>query len=235
MLLLKPKQKYITNTYKLLELNKLEKKHYFYLNKYKFIVYPNVFSPKYFPFGLCFSKRLLQIIKNNSQVLEIGCGCGIISGYLGIKNKTLKITAVDINKTAVKNTIANFKAHKLKNTKVFYSNVFSKIPLEQKYDYIFWDMPFGLTNKRKLNNLEKAVFDYNYNSISRFFKNSKKHIIKGGCLLIGFSNLIGHYSLLSKLAKENNFKLQLLTLDKDTIIEGRKKADMRIYKASIVI
>jgi len=230
---LKPKTHFIKNTYKLLELNKLEKKHYFYLDNYKFVVYPGVFSPKYFPFGLCFAKKLLKIIKNNSEVLEIGCGCGVISGYLGIKNKTLKITAVDINKNAVRNTIENFKIYKLKNTKVFYSNVFSKIKSNQKFDYIFWDTPFGLTNKKKLNDLEKAVFDYNYNSISRFFKDGKKHLSSSGCLLIGFSNLIGHYSLLSRLAKENGYKLEQLLINKKTIIEGKKKADMRIYKATV--
>lgn len=58
----------------------------------KFVVFPDVFSPKYFRDPEFFVKELP--IKNGETFLEIGCGTGIISIFAVLKGAS-KVVAID--------------------------------------------------------------------------------------------------------------------------------------------
>lgn len=195
------KDKYIKGTYKIIQESKKEKKPYFVrvLNK-KFIVLPGVFSPKYFNDTELFAKHLPM--RKDQDVLEIGPGAGVISVFFALKGAK-KVLAIDINPKAIKNTKENIKLHKLENKiEVRKGNLYSPIKKGEKFDTIFWNTPFGFITKRKLSNLEKAVYDPNYKSIEKFIKESKKYLKKDGKLFMGFSSTLGEMELIKKFIKE---------------------------------
>ena len=94
--------KYIEGTKKVLEDNKKDSSAYIIniLNK-KFLVLPNVFSPKYFNDTKIFASNIK--INPGEDFLEIGPGTGVISIFAAL-NGAKSVTAIDINPQAVKNT-----------------------------------------------------------------------------------------------------------------------------------
>lgn len=94
---------------------------------------------------------------------------------------------------------------------------------------IFWAIPFGyLPKNKKINILEKAVFNPGYKSMRKFVKESKNHLNENGRILIGFSRDIGDFRLLEKICKVNGFLIELVS--KTKISEGKNKVGMEIYE-----
>jgi hypothetical protein len=60
-----------------------------------------------------------------------------------------------------------------------------------KFDTIYWNVPFCYSEIDELNILEKSVFDFQYQSLENFIGNSKSFLKPNGRLLIGFSNAWG--------------------------------------------
>jgi len=200
---------YIEGTYKILKNSAGEKQKYeIEIKGKKFIVFPNVFSPKYFRDTEFFVENL-PIIKDE-KFLEIGSGIGIISIF-AIYNGASFVVAVDINPDAVKNTKANLKKHNLtKQADVFQSDIFSSLKKSEKFNTIFWNIPFGYVEKENLSLVEKSVFDTNYKDTKKFIDDAKKHLEKNGRLLIGFSTTIGRFDLLKKYLEDNDFQYKII-------------------------
>ncbi len=140
------KRKNLEGTLKILKESQKEiQKYEVVIDKNKFIVYPNVFSPKYFNDTEFFAKEIP--IKKGDEFLEIGCGTGIISVFAcwkGAKN----VVAVDINPSAVKNTKDNAKLHNLGNKiNAVQGDIFNSLK-DEKFDVIFWNVPFAFTKNR---------------------------------------------------------------------------------------
>ncbi len=198
---------------------------------YEWIINKGVFSPKYFFSTEWFAKSLNDLIKKDEKFLEIGCGSGIISVYLKLKQKERNIFCSDISKAAFANAKINAKKQNVK-IKVFCGDVFEKVS-EKNFDTIFWSMPFGyLSLKTKLKDLDLMVFDPEYKSINKFILQSEKYLKKNGRLLIGFSESLGDFNLLKKILKENNYKFicmrEIINKELDSpvdmkILEAKKK------------
>ncbi len=223
---IKEKKNLLKETKSLIEESQKIKEKYFteVLDK-KFIVYPGVFSPKFFNSTEFFAKEIP--INQGEKFLEMGCGTGIISIF-ALYRGVNEVTCTDINEMAVKNTKENLKIHEfLRNSKVYHGDLFEKI--KEKYDKIFWSMPFGFINNNKINDLERSVFDPNYNSIIKFIKESKDYLKKDGKLLIGFSKTLGHYDLLENVLKENKFSY---TEVKENYIKEKREIKFQIIEAT---
>lgn len=85
-------------------------------------------------------ETILKIIKNNkiNNMLEIGCGTGIVSISVDLETK-IDVTAVDISQKAIENTKIN--KEKLGSTiKVLKSDLFSNI--KDKFDIIYSNPPY---------------------------------------------------------------------------------------------
>ncbi len=81
---------------------------------------------------------------SGNSILEIGCGCGVISLMLAQRFPTAKITAIDIHKPSVDEALRNFK-NSIWSNRLFAENKslqeFSKTCLS-KFDTIISNPPF---------------------------------------------------------------------------------------------
>lgn len=161
--------------------------HEVFLLDRKFIQYPNVFPVDKFDDTEFFSNSI--IVEPGEDFLEIGVGAGVTAVIVALNGAN--VVGVDINEDAISNSKVNASLHNVGgSTKFFVSDIFSKIP-NQKFDTIYWNVPFCYSEVEELSMLEKSVFDFKYKSIELFIDNSKLFLKPNGRLLIGFSNIWG--------------------------------------------
>lgn len=125
-------------------------------------VLPGVFHP-----GLFFSTKILlnylkSIELNEKTLLEFGAGTGLISIFVSKQNA--KVTATDINPTAIKNIELNAKKNDVE-LNIIQSDLFDNIP-PQIFEIIIINPPYFPKDPK--NNNEYAWF---CGSDFRFFKN----------------------------------------------------------------
>ena len=202
------KKKYLEGTLKILNESRKEKRKYFVnINQKKFVVYPNVFSPKYFKDTEFFSKEIP--VKKGDDFLEIGCGTGIVSIFAVLKGAK-SCVSIDINDSAVENTKENVKLHKLSNKiKTLNGDVYSPLK-DEKFDVIFWNTPFAYSESRNSDMLEMAVIDPYYISTRKFVNESKKYLKKNGKLIIGFSSTLGNLDQLKLILQDAGYSFKIL-------------------------
>lgn len=171
-----------------------------------YVIFPEVFSPKVFEDTEIFAANLP--VTKGMSLLEIGCGSGAIS-ITAIYRGAKSAVCVDRFKAPCECCMFNIRLHKLdRQMEVRQGDVFSAIRPEEKFDCIFWNVPFGLVPKsRKLSPMEHAVFDPGYNSIRTYLEKGPRHLKTNGRLLIGYSNTLGKPNLLSKLVNSTGRNL----------------------------
>ena len=101
---------------------------------------------------------ILKILKNNNikNLLEIGCGSGIVSVTLDLETRgQVDITAVDISPQAIKNTNVN-KNNLKSNIKILESNLFEEI--NEKFDLIYSNPPY--IKSHEIENLQVEVREH---------------------------------------------------------------------------
>lgn len=101
---------------------------------------------------------ILKILKENNikNLLEIGCGSGIVSITLDLETKEqVDITAVDISPQAIKNTKIN-KNYLKSNIKILESDLFEEI--NEKFYIIYSNPPYIKSNE--IENLQVEVRDH---------------------------------------------------------------------------
>lgn len=101
----------------------------------KYIVFNGVYSPSEDTF------LIIDYIKNmdfrGKRILEVGCGCGIVSLYVSYNGGN--VDAVDVDYRAVENTRYNSKLNGL-SVNAFYSDLFSEV--KDTYDVIIFNPPY---------------------------------------------------------------------------------------------
>lgn len=101
---------------------------------------------------------ILKILKENNikNLLEIGCGSGIVSITLDLETKgKVDITAVDISPQAIKNTNVNINNLK-SNIKIIESDLFEEI--NEKFDIIYSNPPY--IKSHEIEKLQVEVRDH---------------------------------------------------------------------------
>lgn len=134
---------------------------------------PGVFSAKSLDEGTQMLLTYLEehfnsIIKDNMQILDVGCGCGIIGLYLKAKNPTLKITATDVSAHALYSAKHNAQINNL-NINVFPSDMLKSTA---KYDLIISNPPFH------------AGIEVMLDATKSLFTDAINHLLPNGSLLI---------------------------------------------------
>jgi GTP cyclohydrolase II len=139
-------------------------------------IHPAVFNPAYFPSTAWYAEVVNTLIKDQKQFCEVGCGSGVISCYLAKENKDITIFATDINPFAPENTLYNAQLLQVEDRiKVTSGDVLDGIAESEKFDSIFWAMPFGFMDPGAHLSIEDSqFFDAGYRAIRKFLKDSKK-------------------------------------------------------------
>ena len=108
---------------------------------FKLKILPGVFHPGYFFSTKFLYSYLDKLDLKEKQLLEIGCGSGLLS--LLAARKGAKVTAIDINELAVKNTKLNFENNFETTNKatIVQSDLFSNLS-DQSFDIILINPPY---------------------------------------------------------------------------------------------
>ena len=185
--------------------------------KFKIKTSDNIFYPRedidIYP------KALKNIIKKNNKILELGTGTGAISISLAKNFKNVKITATDINLSAIKiakkNAEINNVEHIIKFKK---SNWYSNID-NIKYDFIIANPPY-LAKKNSIHYAElldpnNSLYANNDGlaDIYKIIKLGINYLNKNSFIIIEHSH--NQTLLLKEYAKKYN--LNLVNTEKDNL------------------
>lgn len=159
---------------------------------------PGVFSANELDIG---TALLLSTLDQPLQgdVLDLGCGAGVIGAYLKQANPAIRLTMSDIHAMALASAERTLQENQLAGT-VIASDVFSQIP--EKFDLIISNPPFH------------DGIDTAYRAVSELIQQAKWHLKKGGELRLVANSFLPYADLLDKyfgqhqvLAKTNKFKV----------------------------
>ena len=174
---------------------------------YSFFVDKGVFSNIKIDYG---TKLLLETINNISgDVLDLGCGYGVIGIYLKL-NYDCNLDMVDINRRALHLTKMNIKEYKLSDISVFESDAYSDI--SKTYDVIITNPPI------------RAGKDKVY----EILVGAKKHLKKNGKLYFVIRKDQGAKSTIKYL--EEHYKITILEKSKGFFII---LAEMLVYNTYV--
>ena len=148
----------------------------FNFNHKKYNVYSDngVFSKDKFDYG---TRVLLESIDINNlcgNVLDLGCGIGVVGIILGTINKNINIDMVDINDRAINLAKENVSLNKVKGN-VFISDVYSNI--NKKYNYIITNPPIR-AGKEVVRRFLLGGYDYLTDDGTLYFVMRKDHGVK---------------------------------------------------------
>ena len=148
----------------------------FYFNDKKYNVYSDngVFSKDKFDYGTRVLLDSIDISKLSGNVLDLGCGIGVVGIILGTINKNINIDMVDINERALSLVRDNLTLNKVK-ANVFSSDVYSNI--DKKYDYIITNPPIR-AGKEVVRKFLLGGFDYLNDNGILYFVMRKDHGVK---------------------------------------------------------
>jgi len=159
---------------------------------------PGVFSQKELDVG---TKLLLNNLpeKMQGEVLDFGCGAGVISAYLGKKHPQTQLNLLDVNALALNSAEHTLAINGLQGN-VFASDSLSNV--KGNYQHVVSNPPFHQGLKT------------HYAATETFLAGVKKHIKKSGDITIVANNFLRYQSIMednitktTKVINKNGFAI----------------------------
>lgn len=172
--------------------------------EYNFISDNGVFSKDKFDYG---TRTLLDSIDINTlsgNVLDLGCGIGVVGIILKSINNNINIDMVDINERALDLAKENLRINNIDNH-IFKSDVYDSIT--NKYNYIITNPPIRAG---------KAV-------VRKFLLDSYEYLDKEGILYFVMRKDHGVKSMIKEL--EDKFIINIINKDKGFYVVSCLKRD----------
>ena len=165
----------------------------FNFNNKEFSIYSDngVFSKDKFDYGTRVLLNSVDIDKLSGNVLDLGCGLGVVGIILGTFNKDINIDMVDINERAISLTKDNLILNNVK-ANVFVSNVYDNV--NKKYNCIITNPPIR-AGKSVVREFLVGSYDYLKDDSILYFVMRKDHGVKS---MIGELNDKFNTSVVSK-------------------------------------
>ncbi|XBC44632.1 MAG: 16S rRNA (guanine(1207)-N(2))-methyltransferase RsmC [Buchnera aphidicola (Schlechtendalia peitan)] len=159
---------------------------------------PGVFSYNKIDVG---SQLLISTFTNSitGDILDIGCGSGILSILLAKFSNKVKLTLVDTNIAALKSSKLTLKSNNITGN-VLLSDVYSNV--YKKFDLIISNPPRHKNSKTNLNCIQEII----KNSVQYLKKNGEIRIVVNSHISCHkfFKNTFTYYNVLKK---EKNFTI----------------------------
>lgn len=162
----------------------------FNFNNKVFSIYSDngVFSKDRFDYGTRVLLNSVDVDKLFGNVLDLGCGLGVVGIILGTFNKGINIDMVDINERAIDLAKNNLVLNNVK-ANVFVSDIYSNI--DNKYDFIITNPPIR-AGKNVIRGFLLGSYDYLKDDGILYFVMRKDHGVKSmiGELSVKFNTSI---------------------------------------------
>ena len=134
-------------------------------------------------------RRGLKTLSYPDQILDLGCGSGILTILARTEFPTAQVTAVDIMPEALATTKINLKNHrKLDLVSVYHSDLFQGIS-DKTFDVILFNAPWVVARSRRRSEL--PTNDEKQKILTRFFEQVGNHLKPNGDLLLGYADHSG--------------------------------------------
>ena len=148
----------------------------FNFNNKEFSIYSDngVFSKDRFDYGTRVLLNSVDVNKLFGNVLDLGCGLGVVGIILGTFNKGINIDMVDINERAIDLAKNNLVLNNVK-ANVFVSDIYSNI--DNKYDFIITNPPIR-AGKNVIRGFLLGSYDYLKDDGILYFVMRKDHGVK---------------------------------------------------------
>ena len=187
-------------------------------------ILPGVFSPAYFEDTFFFAEAIP--ILSGQAMLEVGTGTGAIAIACAERGAS-RVLAVDLNPAAVQNAQENVHRFGLQEKiAVRQSDVFSTLLSGERFDVLFWNVPFA--DRTPTTMLERAIFDEGYQAIRRYIEEAHAPLAPDGRLFLGFSDTLGSVELLTAIATQAGYRLVCYATR--ACHEGTVSASMDVYE-----
>lgn len=155
-----------------------------------FKVNPHVLIPRA-DTEILVEKALSKInVRDHTEILDLGCGTGIIGITIAIERPLSKVTLIDQSEHAIQNTKENEMLHQVTNTMIQKSDWFSALD-QTRFDVILSNPPYLEDNDPHLSQgLEDEPLDAlvsgptGIEAIQYIIENAKNYIKPSGWLLI---------------------------------------------------
>ena len=115
-----------------------------------------VFSKDRFDYGTRVLLSSIDIDSLSGNVLDLGCGLGVVGIILGTFNRNINIDMIDVNERAISLTKDNLILNNVK-ADVFVSNVYDNV--NKKYNYIITNPPIR-AGKNVIRGFLLGSYDY---------------------------------------------------------------------------
>jgi len=167
-----------------------------------------VFNPRAFYSTEYFANFINELDGlNGKQVLDMGCGTGIVSVFAA--SKGAKCLAVDKNPMSVKASLQNSLQNNLSgNIESIESDLFDRIDKSRKFDYIFFNPPYYKGVPQKQFELAFKAGE-NYEVIKDFIKDSKQFLNKDGVIYFIISSDMPT-GMVENMFRSNGFEFEIV-------------------------
>ena len=148
----------------------------FNFNNKEFSIYSDngVFSKDRFDYGTRVLLSSIDIDSLSGNVLDLGCGLGVVGIILGTFNRNINIDMIDVNERAISLTKDNLILNNVK-ADVFVSDVYKMV--NKKYNYIITNPPIR-AGKDVIRKFLFDGYDYLEDDGEIYFVMSKDHGVK---------------------------------------------------------
>lgn len=148
----------------------------FNFNNKEFSIYSDngVFSKDRFDYGTRVLLSSIDIDSLSGNVLDLGCGLGVVGIILGTLNRNINIDMIDVNERAISLTKDNLILNNVK-ADVFVSDVYDNV--NKEYNYIITNPPIR-AGKEVVRKFLFGGYDYLNDNGMLYFVMRKDHGVK---------------------------------------------------------
>ncbi|MEW8285199.1 MAG: methyltransferase [Candidatus Thiodiazotropha endolucinida] len=172
----------------------------------------DVFSPEFGEGSKMLTEMLLRWPRNESAVLEIGTGTGVLS--IISSRFSDRIVATDISVKAVGCAGKNVRLNNAQgNISVRCGDLFDALTYGEKFSLVVFNPPFMGSQpiETSESHLISAMYDEGHRTLKRFLAGVSRFLLPHGRILLAFSNC-GDVSLLEKEITDNDYNYSRHTI-----------------------